>query len=268
MFVRICFVLGAILALIWALLIPKLLFYTPLIFLAASLLLLLAGILFLFLCSLFCYGKKPVEKDHSFCRFLAYVTMDSILTVFRFRLQGEGLEQIPAEPCILVCNHLSRFDPMVTFVLMKGRLLGFISKKENLRIPIAGPIISKIGFLPLDRENPLRAMRTLHQGAKLVREKGYTMGIYPEGTRNRGTELMEFKTGAFVMATKAKAPVVICSITGTNEYRHNLPFHKTNAVFRVLEVLPAEEVSSRKAEELADYCRSRISEDWKPRSLQ
>jgi 1-acyl-sn-glycerol-3-phosphate acyltransferase len=221
--------------------------------------LVLTAILFLFFVSLFCYGNKPLEKDNAFCRRLAFHTMDCILVLFRFRIMGKGLEKIPSEPCVIVCNHLSRFDPMVTFRLMKGRRLAFVSNIENMRIPIAGPIIRKIGFIPLDRDNPLRAMRSIHAAARLVSEKGYTMGIYPEGTRSRTEELLEFKTGAFVLAKKAKAPLVITRITGTRSYRGRFPFRSTPVTFEVLEVLDAEAVADQKPEELAEYCRNRIS---------
>ncbi len=219
-----------------------------------------SAIFFLFICSLFCYGKKPFEKDNLFLRSLAYHTMDCILEFFRFRVEGEGIEKIPDEPCVIVCNHLSRFDPMVTFVLMKGRRLGFISKKENMRIPIAGPIIQKIGFLPLDRDNPLRAMRTIHQGAKMVSEKGFTMGIYPEGTRSLDGKLLEFKPGAFVMAKKAKCPMVISKIEGTNAYRGHFPLRKTITKFSVLEVLSADQVKEMKPEELSEYAKKIIEQ--------
>ncbi len=219
------------------------------------------AIFFLFLCSLFCYGKKPFEKDNVFLRRLSYHTMDCILEFFRFRVKGAGVEKIPAEPCVIVCNHLSRFDPMVNFVLMKGRRLGFISKTENMRIPIAGPIIQKIGFLPLDRDNPLRAMRTIHKGAKMISEQGFTMGIYPEGTRSLDGKLLEFKTGAFVMAKKAACPMVICKIDGTNAYHGRFPFRKTLASFTVLEVLSADEVKEKKPEELSDYSRKVIEKN-------
>lgn len=210
------------------------------------------GIFILFIMSLFCYGKKPFEKDNAFLRFFAYLTMGGILEFFGITPVGKGLEKMPKEPCVIVCNHLSRFDPMVSFVLMPGRKLAFISKMENMRIPIAGPIIQKIGFLPLDRDNPLKAMRTIHKGAKLVSGQGFTMGIYPEGTRGDGEKLLNFKPGAFVMAKKAACPLVVCSISGSLDYKKRIPFRRSKAVFSVLEVLDQETVKEKKPEELAE----------------
>ena len=211
-----------------------------------------AALVLLFVISLFCYTKKPFEKDNAFLRFFAKITMGGILEFFGITPKGEGMEKIPSEPCVIVCNHMSRFDPMVTFVLMPGRRLGFISKMENMRIPIAGPIIQKIGFLPIDRDNPLKAMRTIHKGAKLISDVDFTMGIYPEGTRGDGDKMLEFKPGAFVMAKKAACPLVICSIKGTLDYKDRIPFRRSKAVFSVLEVLSADVVKEKKAEELAE----------------
>lgn len=254
MLLRVFFWLGGLLSGIWCYFAEILPLWFPLwlLFFAG---ITCTAIFILFLISLFCYGKKPFEKDHAFLRLIAYHTMDCILEFFRFRVKGEGVEKIPSEPCVLVSNHLSRFDPMVAFVLMKGRRLGFLSKKENMRIPIAGPIIQKIGFLPLDRENPLRAMRTIRRGARLISEGGFTMGIYPEGTRSPDGQLLEFKTGAFVMAKRAACPMVICTIRGTNAYHGRFPLRRTDATFTVLEVVPADRVKEMKPEELSEYSR-------------
>jgi 1-acyl-sn-glycerol-3-phosphate acyltransferase len=239
---------------------PSLLPWTLLAIPGLWLCMVLLAIFFLFIYSLFCYGKTPPEKDGGLSRKLALTTMDCILTLYRVKPVGVNLEGIPEGPCIIVSNHLSRFDPMVKSVLLKGRLLSFVSKKENMRIPIAGPVLQKIGYVSLDRENPLRAMRAIHKGAKYISEFGYTVGIYPEGTRSRNGELLDFKTGAFVMAKKAKCPVVITTIEGTFNSTKNLPFHSTKAVFTVLRVIPAETVVQKKPEELAEICRSVISD--------
>lgn len=258
MFLRAFFVVGALLALVLIGLFPSLWPFLLLIWLGLSIGITCLAIFFLFLCSLFCYGKKAYEKDNAFLRFLSYYTMDSILACFRFRIRAKNLEAFPEEPCVFVCNHLSRFDPMVSFVLMKGKKVAFLSKKENMQIPIAGPIIQKIGFLPLDRKNPLQSMRMLHQGAKLVSQKGITMGIYPEGTRSFQGELLPFKEGAFVMAKKAKCPLAITVIRGTRDFVGRFPFRTTRAEFEVLELLSAEEVAAKKPQELSDYCREKI----------
>ena len=255
----------AVLALV--LFIPALLPWSLILAFGAWLFLVVSSVFFLFIVSLFCIGKPLSSMEGPFLRSLAYHTMDCILTLFGFRIKGEGMEKIPSEPCVIVCNHLSRFDPMVKFVLMKGRKLSFVSKIENMQIPIAGPIIQQIGFVPLDRENSLRALRSIHAAAKLVSEKGYTVGIYPEGTRSRTGELLPFKPGAFVLAKRAGCPLVIASIHGTDRYKGRAPFLKTKVQAEVLEVISSDRVKEMSAEELSEACRTRIEEGLKDKKI-
>ncbi|MBP5289416.1 MAG: 1-acyl-sn-glycerol-3-phosphate acyltransferase [Clostridia bacterium] len=205
-------------------------------------------VLYLFTVSLFCVNREPVEKPNEYLRHLAYITMDWILALFRIRVKGRNLERLPREPAVIISNHLSRFDPMALYCLERKRRLAFVSKIENMRIPVAGPVLYQIGFLPLERDNPLQAMRTIRTGAKMTRENGFSMGIYPEGTRNTTDELLPFKPGAFVMAQKAKAPLAVTIIRGTRGASGRL---FTRASIEVLDVIPAETVAAKKPEELA-----------------
>lgn len=259
MLVRILLFISAVFSAVSAFVFPETFPWILLILIGLFAFLLFLCVLFLFIFSLFCYTKKPIEKDNAFCRFLGYHTMDSILTLCMCKVKGEGLEKIPEEPIVLISNHLSQLDPMAAFVLLKGRRLAFISKKENMRIPIVGPISQKIGFLPLDRDNPLRAMRTIHFAAKMVKEMDFSVGIYPEGHRSRSGELLAFKTGAFVLAKKADVPLVVARFQGTNLPVKRFP-RLSRATFTVLDVLPVETVRSLSAEELADVCRKTIAE--------
>ena len=208
----------------------------------------IAFLLYLFIISLFCTNREPVDRPDPYLRHLAYVTMDWILKIFRVHVKARNLELLPKEPCIIVSNHLSKFDPMALFCLEKKRRLAFVSKIENMKAPIAGPVLYQLGFLPLERDNPLQAMRMVRTGAKMVKENGFSMGIYPEGTRNTTDELLPFKPGAFVMAQKAGAPVAVTVIRGIRGASGRL---FTRASIEVLKVIPAEEVQAKDPEELA-----------------
>ncbi|MBR4287862.1 MAG: 1-acyl-sn-glycerol-3-phosphate acyltransferase [Clostridia bacterium] len=258
MFHGIGFGLALIGTVVLCIIIPSVAWFSVPLFFGFYVLALAFIVAILFVISLFYPQSRETEKDNRFCRFLAYHTMEAILTVFRFRIEAKGIDLLPKEPFVLICNHLSRFDPMVTTLVMKERQLAFVSKKENMKIPIVGNITKRIGYLALDRENPLRAMRVIHKAARLVSERGYVMGIYPEGTRNKNGELGEFKTGAFVMAKKAAAPLAVCMIRGTNEYKGRFPFRSTKVVFQVLKIVPPEEIKETDAEQLSHMCRKTI----------
>ncbi len=190
-----------------------------------------------------CLGKGENKREHPFLRRLTVRSVAWLLDVLRIRVKLEGRELIPDEPMILVSNHRSDFDPMVTMVALSRRRLAYISKESNLRIPLAGAFVRRCWFLPIDRENPRRAIRTIKEGARLVREEGLDMGIYPEGTRSHTGGPLPFKEGAFMMAKWAKAPIVVMTTEGTERIAGHVIYRRNHVRLRVVEVISSEEVA-------------------------
>ena len=60
------------------------------------------------------------------------------------------------------------------------------------------------------------------------------------------------------MAKKAAAPIAVCAIRGTNQYKGRFPFLSTEVTFEVLSVIPVDEVKAKKADELSACCREMI----------
>ena len=154
-----------------------------------------------------------------------------------------GKENIPqGRPCVFVGNHRSYYDiPLVLTQLDKPHAL--VSKKEVAKIPLVRGWMRLLHCVFLDREDPRKAMTALNEAIDLVK-KGYSLTIFPEGTRNKGAEgsLLEFKSGAFRVATKAKAPIVPLAITGSRDImeNHHMFMHPAHVTIRVLEPIETE----------------------------
>ena len=91
--------------------------------------------------------------------------------------------------------------------------MGFVAKKEMVKTPIIGYWMGKYNCVPLDRENPREALKVIREGSENIKN-GYSMAIFPEGTRSKDGVLREFKKGSLKLATMAKAPVVPVTIDG------------------------------------------------------
>jgi 1-acyl-sn-glycerol-3-phosphate acyltransferase len=76
-----------------------------------------------------------------------------------------------------------------------------------------GTVFDVGGFVPVDRGDRDRSMRSLELGAASLRA-GNPFLIFPEGTRSRTGALLPFKKGGFIMAIKAQVPVVPVAIVG------------------------------------------------------
>lgn len=127
-----------------------------------------------------------------------------------------GKENIPAgRPCVFVANHRGYYD----IPLMLTQLDGphpLLSKAEADRIPLVRGWMRLLHCVFVDRADTRASMTALHQAVDLVK-KGYSMVVFPEGTRYKGEEggIGEFKGGAFRIATKNGAPIVPVAISGS-----------------------------------------------------
>ena len=212
----------------------------------------------LWVSTLFLPKKDPIDRPLKRCRFLIWFSTDWLLTLLRVQVTLTGAEKFPDVPFVLVSNHLSNFDPIVVLCKIKDRKIAFISKASNFKIPVAGDYVRNAGFLSIDRENPMNAMRTLKRAADMIKEEEMIMGIYPEGTRSKTGELLEFKEGAFLLAKRANAPVVVMTTKGTNRISKQAIWKKTRVALDVLEVIDAETVKAMSYAELSDHVRETV----------
>ncbi|MBQ7173132.1 MAG: 1-acyl-sn-glycerol-3-phosphate acyltransferase [Clostridia bacterium] len=194
-------------------------------------------------------NPNPEKPDRFSMKYLHFMT-NWLFGFLWVRIKREGFEKLPKTPFVLVANHISNFDPMVVMAAYPGAIL-FISKESNFKIPFIGSLIRKAGYLSIDRENGMRALRTLKSAADLVQNEGLSIGIYPEGTRSRSGKLQEFKDGAFYLAKKAGVPVVVMASHNTEKIRMGKHFLPITVTLKVLDVWQPEELAATPLPELA-----------------
>lgn len=224
---------------------------------ALNILVCLLAVIFMYaiftaVCSIFVDPGKEYEHNSRFYRFLLNSWTAVAIRLLRLRIKAVGLEKIPRDTrFVMVCNHRSNLDPIVTWYLLKDYDLAFISKPENFKIPFFGRIIRKCCFLPIDRVNPRNALRTIEKAAELIKNDEVSIGVYPEGTRNKSDAvLLPFHNGVFKIAQRADVPVVVATVKGTEQVSKRYPFRSTRIVFEVLDVIPPEELPARRTVEL------------------
>jgi 1-acyl-sn-glycerol-3-phosphate acyltransferase len=156
----------------------------------------------------------PIDRDGRLVQSLAKWWGRSLLRVMRVPLEVQGLEHLtPGQAYVYAANHRSDFDIFTLLAVLPGRLM-FVAKESLFQIPLFGQALRRMGSVPLDRDSLKEAMKSLDQAAARIKA-GASMIIYPEGTRVATPELIPFKKGLFIMASKAGQPVVPVSINGT-----------------------------------------------------
>lgn len=130
-----------------------------------------------------------------------------------------GLENVPATgPVILASNHLSFADSVVIPTLVPRRV-AFLAKDDYFTGTGPKGAFTKawfeaLGMLPVDRDDPQAALKSLDVALEVLREGG-AFGIYPEGTRSRDGRLYRGRTGAAHLALTAGCPIVPVGLVGT-----------------------------------------------------
>ncbi len=127
----------------------------------------------------------------------------------------KGLENLePGKSYVLISNHRSYLDTAILFICT-GRNIGLVAKKELLKVPVLGYGMGFVNVLAIDRSNPQRAIDTIDR-ARNVLEKGFSFGVFAEGTRAMPGELLPFKKGAFHLAIQTEAPIIPVAIKHTD----------------------------------------------------
>ena len=185
-------------------------------------------VIFTFICSLFVDMNKTYQKNNKFYRFLLNSWTSIGIKLCRIKIEATGLDSLPKNTrFVVVGNHRSNYDPIITWHILRKYDVSFISKKSNFKIPIFGRIIRKCCFMDIDRDNPRNASKTIENAINLINGDTASIGVYPEGTRSKTGELLPFHNCVFKIAQRSKTPLVVITLDGTENISKNTPFHKT-----------------------------------------
>jgi len=137
-----------------------------------------------------------------------------LLRVARIKLAVDGLDHVPTDgPVIYMGNHQGNFD-INALSLAIPRLFSWVAKEELFRMPLFGAAMRRAGYIPLDRSDGRKALKSMKLAAERI-AAGASVVIFPEGTRSKDGALLPFKRGAFLLAVKAGVPIVPFTINGS-----------------------------------------------------
>lgn len=128
-----------------------------------------------------------------------------VLWIERVRVDVEGEEHLKT-PAILIINHLSLIDAVYVPAVVP-RTVKFVIKKELGQIPFWGWALRAAGAVLIDRKDPRGAIASIRDAVQRL-PPGWSMIVFPEGTRSRDGQLHPFKKGAFHLAIESRLPIV------------------------------------------------------------
>jgi 1-acyl-sn-glycerol-3-phosphate acyltransferase len=163
--------------------------------------------------------KDSGEKEE-IERYINMTVKDWALHTLRYvgiKTDVRGKENIPKGTCLYVSNHQGYFDIPILIASL-DRPIGFIAKKEMLKLKTMSYWMKQIHSIFMDRSNVRESVKAINEGIVNLKN-GYNMVIFPEGTRSKGPIVGEFKKGSMKLGLKSGVPIVPLAIDGSYKLR-------------------------------------------------
>ena len=145
----------------------------------------------------------------------AFITpwSDFVNKFFLFiKLNVIGKEHVDKKrPTLYICNHQSWIDIQI---FIRYSHATAIAKNEVLRIPFVNFLCILAGSLFFDSKSTNARMIIIKKAIQLFKN-GYSLCLFPEGTRSRNGNLLKPNLSLIKLCYKQNIPVVSASIEGT-----------------------------------------------------
>lgn len=184
----------------------------------------------------------------------------SMISTAGGRVSVAGLENLASKPAVYVSNHLGYFDIPLVLAYLGPVAKPLVAKKEIQKIPMIRSWMKELHCVFIDRDNPRESMKALQEAEEWVAQ-GYSMVVFPEGTRSKDGQVHEFKAGAFRIAQKNRVPVVPFVIRDTDKLmpRDSLWIHPAAVSLTVLPAIDTSAFGKKDWRELPELAQERVT---------
>lgn len=137
-----------------------------------------------------------------------------VVSLTKSDVEVRGEENIPQDTAVvLIGNHQSYLDIPVLMGYV-NKPIAFIAKSEILKVPVLSKAMKLMQCTFLVRTDMRQSVKAMAEAVETIK-KGYSMVIFPEGTRSKGGPVIDFKAGSFKLAYKSGVPILPVTIDGT-----------------------------------------------------
>ena len=119
----------------------------------------------------------------------------------------EGWHNVPTKPFIVLSKHSSTWETLALETWFRPG--SFVAKKELLWVPFFGWGFALSSPINIDRKAGARAMdQMIEQGKERLQKRGFTIVVFPEGTRIPAGSKGKYKTGGVRLAMGCNVPIL------------------------------------------------------------
>lgn len=195
----------------------------------------------------------PARQRRRFVMPWVRLVMGLIRHILRIGHRVLGGENIPKAPCVILCKHQSAWETFALQTIFPWT--AFVYKRELHWMPFFGWGMALMPFVPIDRSAGRAALnQVVTRGGQRLAE-GYSVIIFPEGTRVAPGHRKRYKAGGAWLAVQSGVPVVPVALNSGEFWGKNAFFKRPGEV--TVSIGPAIDPAGLSAEEV-----NRCAEGW------
>lgn len=178
----------------------------------------------------FSIGKNTETKRLRFHRMLQWLSAHFLRMLPGAKVRYENLNDTTfSSPAIVVCNHQSFLD-LPILMAMHPKLI-FLTNDRVWHNPYYGRVIHCAEFLPVSA-----GIDTILPRLRSLRDRGYSIVVFPEGTRSEDCTILPFRQGAFHLARELQMDILSMVLHGAGHFmpKKGKLFRKGDIVLRIL----------------------------------
>ena len=186
---------------------------------------------------------------YRFISLWAKMMLPILRVVCGIRHEVQGIENLPEQPCIVLCKHQSAWETLALQKIFPPQV--WVLKRELLMIPFFGWALALTSPIAIKRRDGTGAMKQLLEQGKERLAQGFCVVIFPEGTRIPFGKRGKYKIGGALLAANTGVPVIpVAHNAGRLWGRHAFSKHPgliTMSIGTPIETkgLKAEEINAR-----------------------
>lgn len=136
----------------------------------------------------------------------AKMMLPILRVVCGIRHEVRGIENLPKQPCIVMCKHQSAWETLALQKIFPPQV--WVLKRELLWIPFFGWTLALTSPIAIKRSDGKGAMRQLLKQGKERLAQGFCVVVFPEGTRIPFGQRGKYKIGGAMLAASSGVPVI------------------------------------------------------------
>lgn len=170
-----------------------------------------------------------------------------------------GRENIPNRPAVILCKHQSAWETLILQEVFP--LVLYVWKKELKQLPFFGWALAVIPMISIDRGAGKDALKQLVDQGRDRLGKGYSVIIFPEGTRAAPGHKRRYKIGGAHLGVETGAPVLPVALNSGEFWGRNAFFKTPGTV--TLSIGPAIEPAGLDATQVNERAEAWIEAEMR-----